>query len=232
MENSHILGRAVEKDPWLQNSKTVGFLVLSLNGTLKRKYFKGLDTRGMKQEWNDILGVGPAATGADDVGFITALVDWAVRERKVDPKRVCGTGLFSGGLMVFRLILERPGVFAAAAVFGSNLPERDLPLPATPTPIVLMSGTKDVRMPFTGRTSTDGTTAASRGYVRSAEASRDYFVTANHTNASRVVNHTMPDLDPNDECRIVSQFYPIENTVVAAPVQYYKLDGGGHVPTG
>jgi poly(3-hydroxybutyrate) depolymerase len=227
MRSSQYLGRIVEKDPWLELSKIEGFLVLCPNGTQKRtryKFLGELNTRGFKQEWNDILGVGPAATGADDVGFIAKLVEWAIRERNVDPKRVYITGISAGGLMSYRMIIERSGLFAGAAVIGANLPLRNLTMYTVPTPIFIMSGTNDTRMPYEGRN--DGG-AKGRGGLRSAEATRDFFVAANKASPNATTIN-LPNIDPNDDCTVVSQYYPSDT----APVQFYCMNGGGHVPAG
>jgi poly(3-hydroxybutyrate) depolymerase len=128
----------------------------------------------------------------------------------------------SGGLMSYRMLRERPGLFAGAAVFGSNLPLRDLEPLAVPTPVFMMSGTEDTRMPYEGRTDV----SKGRGAVRPAEATRDFFALSNK--AGPMIEKAMPDIDPNDECTIVSQYFPSDT----APVQFYRMNGGGHVPAG
>jgi polyhydroxybutyrate depolymerase len=221
MWSSKVIGRLIDKDPFLRAARTDGFLMLSPNGVSKQPNSTVLDTKGRNQQWNDILGTGPAATGVDDVGFISALVDWAIRERQVDPTRVYVTGISTGGLMTYRMLIERPGMFAAAAVFVANLPERNLTTKIVPTPIFIMNGFNDTVFPFAG-----GRARFGRGQVRSAEATRDYFVQINK--AGPMVETLMPDLDPNDGCRITSQIYASPT----APVHFYRMDGGAHVPAG
>jgi hypothetical protein len=48
------------------------------------------------------------------------------------------------------------------------------------------------------------------------------FVAMN--SAGPMTETTLPDVDPNDNCTIISQYFPHNTT----PVLYYKLDGGGH----
>jgi Prolyl oligopeptidase family len=88
---------------------------------------------------------GALDTGVDDVGFIAALIDWAATERNIDRSRVCVTGISNGGTMTERLVIERPDLFAAAAAFVTNLPERDIPFPSVGTPFFLLSGTNYLR---------------------------------------------------------------------------------------
>ena len=114
------------------------------------------------------------------------------------------------------MIIERPNLFAAAGVV--NLPAADIPYPSRATPFFLMCGTKDNRMPYVG-----GDAADIRGKILSAEATRDFFVAANQ--AGPTMSETiLPDTDQNDNCRIISQFFPSD----IAPVLYYRMDGGGH----
>jgi poly(3-hydroxybutyrate) depolymerase len=101
------------------------------------------------------------------------------------------------------------------------LPERNLTTDILPTPMFIMNGFNDTVFPFYGGRSRYG-----RGQVRSAEATRDYFVEVNK--AGPMVETLLPDLDRRDGCRITSQYFPSPT----APVQFYRLDGGGHVPAG
>jgi poly(3-hydroxybutyrate) depolymerase len=117
------------------------------------------------------------------------------------------------------MIIERPHLFAAAASVVANLPDFDVPIPTQGTPFFLMCGTNDTYTPYYG-----GAASAKRGMVRSAEATRDFFVMANHA-GPEMIETLLPDIDPNDNCRILSQYYPSVNNT---PVQYYKMDGGGH----
>jgi poly(3-hydroxybutyrate) depolymerase len=222
MRSSGGFGRVREKDPWLDLAWEHGFLVLAPDGTSVRKYFKflGLQTRGVHQDWYDLLGGGTSNTGADDVGFIAALIDWAATEQNIDRSRVYVTGISNGATMTQRLVIERPELFAAATTFMGNLPERNIPLPSLGTPIFLMNGTNDTYIPYYG-----GAAIKNRGVVRSAEATRDYFVAANQA-GPEMVEMLLPDVDPDDECRIVSQYFPSDT----APVQFYRLAGGGHQP--
>jgi poly(3-hydroxybutyrate) depolymerase len=99
---------------------------------------------------------------------------------------------------------------------AATLPVGVVPFPDRGTPILIMHGTKDTRVPWGG-----GNVTQNRGLCRSAEATRDYFVLVNNASAPPV-EVTLPDLDPTDQCRIASQFYSNAQT----PVLFYRLDGG------
>lgn len=220
MRSSQILGRIIEKDPWLRLAEQNGYLLLAPNAVVPRENGRGFNTHNIllrDTNWNDLMGGRYNATAEiDDVGFITKLVEWAIDNRNVDSRRVYITGHSSGGNMVQRMIIERPNLFAAAASSVSTLPDRYIPFPSHGTPIVLFCGTVDNRVPY------EGGYVNGRGPLRSAEETRDYFVAMN--GAGPMIETTLPDIDPNDNCTIISQYFPHNTT----PVQYYKMDGGGH----
>ena len=220
MRSSRLFGRSVEKDPWLRLAAQYGYLVLSPSAVAPRRWGRrGYNTKPYKGDWNDLLGgVNNNVADINDVGFISSLVDWAVRERNGDPTRVYIYGFSNGGTMVQRMIIERPNLFAAAAAGVANLPAAYIPFPNHSTPFFLMCGTKDNRMPYLG-----GIAADKRGVLRSAESTRDFFVDSNQAGPN-MIETMLPDTDPTDNCRIISQFFPSDT----APVQYYRMDGGGH----
>lgn len=219
MRSSRIFGRTVEKDPWLNLAKQHGYLVLSPSAVSPRRWRDGYNTKPYKGDWNDLLGgANNNVVDIDDVGYISALVEWAIQKRGGDRRKVYIFGFSNGGTMVQRMIIERPNMFAAATAAVANLPAADIPLPSRGTPLFLICGTEDNRMPYVGGVAADG-----RGVLRSAEATRDFFVAANHAGPN-MIETMLPDTDPNDNCRIISQFYPSNTT----PVQYYIMDGGGH----
>jgi hypothetical protein len=59
--------------------------------------------------------------------------------------------------------------------------------------------------------------------VRSAEATRDFFVAADHA-GPEMVETWLPDLDPTGDCCIRSQYFPHNTT----PLQFYLMVGGEH----
>jgi poly(3-hydroxybutyrate) depolymerase len=240
MQSSRVFGRTLEKDPWLQLAEQYGYLVLSPNAARSKRNGMGYETkRFFGNDWNDYYGGrNQNVAKVDDVGFLSALVEWSIQNRNGDRSRIYIAGFSNGGTMVQRMIVERPTLFAATAAYAANLPDFDVPLPTHGTPLLLMFGTEDARMPYNG-----GKTSGNRGLSRSAEATRDFFLLANgvvalnNATASStfdvVPNVTiLTDNDPNDNCRIVSEYYhdskKSNNTLTTAPVQFYKMSGGGH----
>lgn len=190
---------------WLDLSDQHGFLVLAPNAYKRR------------DGWNDLRNL-TTADGVDDVGFLTALAEWARVERGVETLFV--TGASNGGMMTYTLLLERPEIVDAAAVFIANLAEGDFDAAATPTPLFLMHGSKDPLHKPEG-----GVIGRDRGVARSARDTLGFWLQSNQVNASAVTYSTVPDETPNDDCTIEIETYE-DGT---APVIYYTMVGGGHV---
>jgi polyhydroxybutyrate depolymerase len=108
--------------------------------------------------------------GIDDVGFMKALVgEFRSQFDSTGPAYVLGYS--DGGQMVYRLALEAPQVFMAAAAIAANLPEEadsDCEASQAPVSLAILNGTEDRIDPFQGGRGTAGS-------VRSAEDSARYF---------------------------------------------------------
>lgn len=157
--------------------------------------------------------------GADDVVFTEAIIDWAVNERGVDPSRVFVAGVSGGGSLVYRLLNERSGLFAAASVLASSLlEERRVPQPTNyvPTPFLSTIGTRDPFFRFNG-----GSTSVFD--TRSMDATLAYFSELNGLS----VRKDSVAVD-EDRCRINK----VEYESGTAPVVSYYVDGGGHLTPG
>lgn len=88
-------------------------------------------------------------TRVDDVGFISALIDKLIAERKVDPARVYVTGMSNGAMMSHRLGIELSDKIAGiapvvGALFG------DEKQPKGPVPAIIIVGAEDRIVPGKG----------------------------------------------------------------------------------
>lgn len=207
---------------WLTYADQYGFLVLAPNAVNARNN----DTKGENQNWNDLRDA--FNTGIDDVGFIADLINWAITERSIDPNHVYITGASNGGVMTYRLLIEQPNLFAAGVAFIANLPEAQVPIPANVTPIMIVLGTKDKLMKWDG-----GTVGNDRGTIRSALATRDYWIYANNLNASAIEMTQLDNYNRFDNCIITSARYETTNASsssnISKPFLFYTMQGGGHV---
>jgi polyhydroxybutyrate depolymerase len=199
--------------------------------------------RSDNQNWNDLrenLGKEGRTTDADDVGFLTALVDWAHANYRTDRARVYVTGASNGGMMTFRLLMEAPERFAAGAAFVAALPAASsrIKRPALATPLLIANGTLDPLVQWNG-----GSIAGNRGEMRSVASTISWWVDANQaqspiTSLTPRTPQQLPNTDPSDGCTIERQDYPAngaagsgsesKSTTRSAPVTTYTLRGGGH----
>jgi polyhydroxybutyrate depolymerase len=207
---------------WLTLSNEQGFLVLAPNGVSANG---NNDTKGDNQNWNDQREDGSII---DDVGFITRLVNWAITERGISLNHIYVTGASNGGMMTYRMLIEQPNLFASGAAFIANLPDKEIMLPVNSTPIMLVLGTSDPLTKWEG-----GEIANGRGTVRSALATRDFWIQANHLNATPFVSQQLDNYNRFDNCVIESQLYDKTNTTSSSnasePLLFYTMKGGGHV---
>ena len=161
----------------------------------------------------------------DDVGFLLALVDRLAADLPIDRNRVYAVGASNGGMMVQRLACDAAGHFAALASVIANLPE---PLsstcrPAAPVPMLIMNGTADLLMPWSGGPVGRGRQA--RGRVIGAEATAEFWARANECEA-RPLAGLLPDLAPDDGVTV--RLARWQRCVAGSEVAFYGLEGGGH----
>lgn len=206
---------------WLSVADDEKFLLIIPNGVDPDTGFTDTES----QNWNDCRADDTdTATGADDVGFISALIDWAIANFDVDTQRVYSTGASNGGMMSYRLARELGHRIAGIACFVANEPAvpecGGLPYP---TPVFICNGDGEtVFMPWDGGYVVDAT----RGTVQSAIATRDFWIARNGTSTtpSMVVNY--PNIDTSDGTTVSSALYTggLEGT----EVMFYTVSNGGH----
>jgi polyhydroxybutyrate depolymerase len=176
-----------------------------------------------EQAWNDLRANIRRDSEADDVTFITSLVDWAGRTYKTDKRRVYVTGASNGGMMTMKLLMQAPARFAAGAAFVASLPveAETLTPPSSPTPLMIANGTRDPLVQWEG-----GRIAGGRGKTMPVQESVAWWIAANRAavEPSEVVH--LPDRDPSDECVITSRTFPASPG--GADIVAVTLDGGGH----
>jgi polyhydroxybutyrate depolymerase len=136
---------------WSALADREGFLVVYPEG--------GWGILGLLQHWNAGHCCGKAAdVGEDDVGFVALVVEDAARRVSVDAARVYATGFSNGGMLVYRAIAERTGMFAAAAALAASHGGRATaasplwvtPEPPATLPVLVMHGLADENVPFAG----------------------------------------------------------------------------------
>jgi polyhydroxybutyrate depolymerase len=205
---------------WQEVADEERFLLVAPNGTNART----ADARGDDQNWNDCRsGLAEHGAGADDVGFITALIDWADRAVGIDRSRVYVTGASNGGGMSYRLAIERPDRFAAVAVFIMNLAaDSQCGAPKTPVPILICNGTADPLVPWDG----GGVVGGRRGQVLSAPQTLKIWKEADRIADAPAAVTRYPDLDREDGSTVsCERFVPRPG---GADLVFCTVEGGGH----
>lgn len=162
---------------------------------------------------------------ANDVGYISALVEHLVTEYGADPARVYLTGASNGGLMTERLACERAELFAAVAPVMITLPE-GFPAWCTasmPVPMLMILGVDDPFFPWQGGLVEQGPTNTQR-YLSAAETV-NFWVERNNASMEPTIE-ALPDRDPNDGTRVVRETHAGGDS--GADFIFYRVEGGGH----
>ncbi len=171
----------------------------------------------LNRSWND--GREISGRTADDVGFISALVDEMVHDYNVDPKRVYSTGISNGGYMSFTLACKLADKIAAVAPVAGSMSHFTLDAckPAKAVSVLMINGTGDPLVKF------EGGPVRGRGDSEPITHVVEFWRKQECGNA--LVNATqLPDLDPRDGSTV-----KVES--VACPgreVINYTIEGGGH----
>ena len=157
-----------------------------------------------------------ASQTADDVGFISALIDKAVVLYGINPKRVYATGYSSGGFMAARLGCELSakiaGVGEVAATMRGAMKQTCAPL--HPMPATIIAGTSDTVVPYNGIFEA----------LQSAPASAQMWAgLASCTGAT-----TTTRINPNGLDNTTVDLLRYRPCAGTNEVRLYTVNGGGH----
>ena len=185
---------------------TANFLVVHPNGLI--------DAAG-NRNWNTFA---PRGTGADDVAFLSALLDTLASRYRLDPDRIYSTGMSNGGFMSYELACQLSGRIAAiASVTGSMTASRlSTCTPGRPVPVLEIHGTADGTVPYTGGT------ALQFVAIPTLLAS---WVQRNGCNPTPTVT-MVPDTNPNDGSTAERSVWSGGRN--GSVVEHYRIIGGGH----
>jgi len=166
--------------------------------------------------WNagDCCGAA-AAAGADDVGFLSALIDALVEGRRVDARRVFVTGVSNGGMMAHRVGCELADKVAAIAPIAGPLMFSRCE-PARPISVMILHGTDDRFVPWAGGGRFER--AGARRPFLSAEQARDAWAHLDGCGSETHVEYQRGEVTcaANEACK------------AGADVLLCRVEGGGH----
>jgi polyhydroxybutyrate depolymerase len=137
---------AIEQTGWGAKSDREGFIAVFPDGTLPHpaQPARFLDN---PLRWND--GTDRGATSVDDVGFISAMIDFLEARYAADPARIYCTGFSNGASMTYSVGLNLSNRIAAIAPVSGHLRYQDKLL-AYPVPLLFIIGTQDPINPIEG----------------------------------------------------------------------------------
>jgi polyhydroxybutyrate depolymerase len=182
---------------------------------------------GVGNQWNDCRSDTVGRSTAKDTAFIADMIDMISSQRVIDATRIYVSGSSNGGMMSYRAALELGSKIAGVGAVIANMPVdplKECPVTASNAmSIVIMNGTADPLMPFNGGVVSMTSDA---GTVISANASRDFWVSANGCNLVPVTEN-LPDTDPSDGITVTRETY--SGCRGSHKVAFFRNDGGGHV---
>lgn len=180
---------------------------------------------GIHHHFNDArrdLGERTRQLRVDDVGFVTTLVEKLTHHYDLSPQRVYGCGFSNGGQMVYRLLLEAPGLLKGAATYAATLPAPENLLPgintanAVPTPFLSIHGTADPIAPYTGGEA--GMDGNNRGPVRSFRDTGEIF--------ARINGHDPEGVTRTSSGSVITEDWSATDK---PPVRLITVEGMGHL---
>ena len=187
---------------------------------------------GIRLNWNDGRRDEEAKDRAhreniDDVGFISALIDFMIAEYNSDPQRIYVTGISNGAMMAYRLACELSQRIAAIAPVDGNIPYLlvDKCSPSEPISVLAINNVLDPLVPFKGGEIYNHSKRLKLGKVLSVKESIEFWVTRNRCLKDPIITE-IPDKDPGDATRVVKQEYNHGSN--GTEVTLYTIEGGGH----
>jgi polyhydroxybutyrate depolymerase len=182
---------------------------------------------GIAHGWNDgreaITSRDQARASVDDVAFIGALIDRLKADHGIDEKRVYVTGISNGGSMTYRVGIELGDRVAAIAPVTASLGKViEDSKPVRRIPILIMNGTADPLVPYTGGQVT--VLGKPRGEILSTNATVRWFTKLNGCTGGPQ-RDKRPDIAMDSTAVTVDTYDSCQDDT---EVQLFRINGGGH----
>jgi polyhydroxybutyrate depolymerase len=187
---------------------------------------------GIDKHWNDGRSEEETKYRAhkeniDDTRFISALIDYFIKEYNINSKSVYVTGISNGAIMSYRLACELSDKIAAIAPVDGNLSQNFFPMcsPSKPISVLAVNNVKDPLVPWNGGEVTGPFGMRKLGKVLSVRQTIEYWVKHNGCTPSPTITEE-PDRDPKDGTRVRREEYG--GGEEGTEVILYAIEGGGH----
>ena len=163
--------------------------------------------------WNSMIATEDNKSAADDIGFISILIDEISSNYNINPQRVYACGYSNGADFSFSLACYLSDkISAVSSVSGlMSLESESLCNPKEATGVLIFNGTSDSYRPYNGI----------NGYYLSIENTLEYWSNFHDSDSIKVKNF----IDNNDNN---IQYFEYLNSNNNSYVQHYKLINGGH----
>jgi polyhydroxybutyrate depolymerase len=174
--------------------------------------FVAVYPNGVGNSWN--VGVGGGST-ANDVGFLSALIDTLNQQTGIDLNRVYACGFSNGGFMSYRLACELSDQIAAIGPVAGVMVNAayDACAPGKAVPVIHIHGTSDFIVSYNGTSANKSVSAVLELWTQNNECVPE----------PEVVD--LPDLV--QEGSTVQQ-YTWSPCLANTEVVHLKVNGGGH----
>jgi polyhydroxybutyrate depolymerase len=178
---------------------------------------------GLRRHWRDgrTMPEGLVADDADDIGFMSALIDDAAKLQAVDPKRIYATGISNGAIFSNYLALKLGDRIAAIApVAGGIASEVAADFhPAAPVSVLMINGRDDPLVPYDG-----GAVGKTHGSIVSTERALQLWLEADDLNGQA----NSRDIAPKKAGDCSEQMRSWSGGRNGSAVTVVALGGGGH----
>ncbi len=184
--------------------------------------------QGLEGQWNDERNYPTSyahTNHINDVGYLTALIDYLLETYPIDRNRVYVTGASNGGMMTHYLAGMSSDRIAAIAPVISTIPENLINRlkPKKPVPVLMINGTDDPLVLWKGGMVKFG--RKENGYVTSVKETVEFWLRHDRCNPQPKITN-LPDRDVKDETTVSKTEYFCGGR--NADVVLYTVKGGGH----
>lgn len=191
-----------------------------------REGFLAVYPEGVGRGWNDgrdAPGQRAHREGADDLGFVAALLEDLARVQRYDPRRVYATGISNGAIFSHFLAGNRADLVAAIApvVGGLPRPYESVFAPRQPVSVLVIQGSEDPLVPYDGGAIAGG----DRGAIVSTAEAVDRWVRHDQCDTTPVTDPA-PAAAPDDGCRVEVRRWT--GGQAGTEVVLMRIAGGGH----
>lgn len=185
----------------------------------------GIKASDGKQAWNDCRSDATTNAPADDVGFLSTLIDRAIAEFGADPARIYIFGTSNGGGMAYKAGIELGPRLAAIGVQSSLMAAHsNCKTPTHPLSVFVTHGTDDKIAPYGGGTIT-AFGLKGRGSGLSVDASLATWRTLAGL-ADMPSTYRLPHLQTSDPTSATRMTWGAD--AAQLQVELLRIDGGGH----